>query len=138
MASDPDAVDGSTVRDVDVTIGMRGEARLIVSENDTAVAVGSGDLDVLGTPRLVALCEQATVDAVAGALDDGTTTVGTRIQFDHLRPNFIGDEVVAEAIVEEVDGRRLTFHVSAEDSGGAVGRGKVTRAVVDVERFMSR
>jgi predicted thioesterase len=117
---------------------MRGDARMIVSENDTAAAVGSGDVDVLGTPRLIALCEQATVSALAGSLDDGASTVGIRIQFDHLQPTPVGDEVVAEAVLEAVEGRQLTFQVSAKDSEGLVGEGTVTRAVVDVERFMSR
>jgi predicted thioesterase len=117
---------------------MRGEATMIVSENDTAAALGSGDVEVLGTPRLIALCEQATVNALTGSLDDGASTVGITIQFDHLKPTPVGDEVVAEAVLEEVDGRRLTFNVLAEDSGGPIGAGTVTRAVVDVERFMSR
>lgn len=117
---------------------MDGDARMIVSGSDTATALGSGEVEVLGTPRLIALCEEATVNALTGSLDDGASTVGTRIELDHLRPTPVGAEVVARAVLEEVDGRQLTFHVSAEDSSGLVGAGTITRAVVNVERFMSK
>lgn len=118
--------------------GMRGDAKLVVTDADTARAVGSGKVDVLASPRLVALCEEATVNAIAAALPEGTTTVGMRVQFDHLQPTPVGAEVFAEAVLEKVEGRRLKFTVSATDSGGLVGAGKITRAVVDVERFMAK
>ena len=117
---------------------MRGDAKLVVTESDTARALGSGTVDVLGSPRLVALCEEACCNAVANSLDDGTTTVGMRIQFDHLQPTPIGAEVVAEAVLERIEGRRLKFTVSASDSGGLVAAGKITRVLVDVDRFMSK
>ena len=117
---------------------MRGDAKLVVTTADTARALGSGAVDVLGSPRLLALCEEATVNAIGHALDEGTSTVGVRVQFDHLQPTPVGAEVIAEAVLEKVDGRRLTFTVSAEDSGGLVAAGKITRAVIDVERFMSK
>ncbi|MEM8619991.1 MAG: hotdog domain-containing protein [Actinomycetota bacterium] len=118
--------------------GLRGDAKLVVSEADTARALGSGDVDVLGSPRLVALCEEASCNALAGALEPGMSSVGMRIQFDHLQPTQIGAEVVAEAVLEKIDGRRLKFTVSASDPGGLVAAGKITRVVVDVERFMSK
>jgi predicted thioesterase len=111
---------------------------LVVGDDDTARALGSGDVQVLGTPRLVALLEEATLDAVDGCLDTGATTVGMRVQVDHLQPTPIGAEVLAEAYLDKIEGRRITFTVTASDSGGLVAAGKVTRVVVDRDRFMSK
>lgn len=123
---------------MNVAVGLKGEARLVVGVADTALALGSGDVEVLGTPRLVALFEQATVTALNGMLDDGQSSVGMRVQIDHLQPTPIGAEVVVEAVLDKVEGRRITFTVTATDSGGLVAAGKVTRVTVDVERFMSK
>jgi len=111
---------------------------MTVTEADTARALGSGDVDVLGSPRLIALCEEAAVSAVANSLAAGSTTVGMRIQFDHLQPTAIGVDVTAEAVLERIDGRRLVFTVSAEDPGGLVAAGKIIRVLVDLERFMGK
>lgn len=119
-------------------IGLRGVAELRVAASDTARAVGSGDVDVLATPRVVALCEEATCTALEGHLDAATTTVGTRIELDHLRPTAVGARVEAEARLEEIDGRRLTFAVSAADSVGVVATGRVIRVVVDRIAFVER
>lgn len=121
-----------------VEMGMRGDATLVVSDADTARALGSGDVDVLGTPRLIALCEEATVSALNGSLDDGTSSVGMRIRVDHLQPTPVGQEVTAEATLDKVDGRRLTFTVTVSDKGGLVAAGKITRALVDRDRFMGK
>lgn len=118
--------------------GLRGDAKMTVAQADTARALGSGDVDVLGSPRLIALCEEAAVAAVANSLAPGSTTVGMRIQFDHLQPTAVGVDVTAEAVLERIDGRRLVFTVSAEDPGGLVAAGKIIRVLVDVERFMGK
>jgi predicted thioesterase len=118
--------------------GRSGRAFLVVGEQDTAVALGSGDVDVLATPRLISLCEEATMQAVAGALGPGQTSVGVRVQFDHLAPVRVGSEVKAEAVLEKVEGRRLVFTVTATDAAGLVGAGRVTRVVVDVEGFRAK
>ena len=110
---------------------------MVVEQSDTAIALGSGDVDVLGTPRLVALCEQATVDAVAGAVGSDRTTVGIRVEFDHLAPSHVGDAIVALAHLDAVEGSRLRFSVTASDGRREVGRGVVVRAVVDRQRFGS-
>ncbi|MEZ5296462.1 MAG: hotdog domain-containing protein [Ilumatobacteraceae bacterium] len=123
---------------MNVGVGLKGEARLVVGEADTASALGSGDVNVLGTPRMVALFEQATVDALRGMLEEGQSSVGMRVQIDHLQPTPIGAEVVVVAVLDKVEGRRITFAVTASDSGGLVAAGKVTRVVVDVQKFMSR
>lgn len=123
---------------MNVAVGLKGEARLMVTEADTARALGSGDVNVLGTPRLVALFEEATVDALRGILEEGQSSVGMRVQIDHLQPTPVGAEVVVEAQLDKVEGRRITFTVTATDSGGLVAAGKVTRVMVDVERFMTK
>jgi len=123
---------------MNVAVGLRGEARLVVTPADTAAAVGSGDVAVLATPRLVALFEQATIDAIRGILDEHQTSVGMRVQVDHLQPTPVGSEVVAEAQLEKVEGRRMTFTVTASDAGGLVGAGKVTRVTVEVDKFMGK
>ena len=111
---------------------------MVVSDGDTARAMRSGTVDVLGTPRLIALCEEASVRAIAPALSDGSTTVGMKVALDHLQPSAVGERVVAEAVLAKVEGRRLTFTVSASDGRGLVAVGKVLRVVVDVDRFMSK
>ena len=121
-----------------VATGLRGEAEMVVGDDDTARALGSGTVDVLGTPRLVALCEEASCRAIDPALEEGTTTVGMKVGLDHLQPSPVGERVVAEAVLSKVEGRRLTFSVSASDSRGLVAAGKVQRVIVDVERFMAK
>ncbi|HSJ92181.1 MAG TPA: thioesterase family protein [Ilumatobacter sp.] len=123
---------------MNVAVGLKGEARVTVGEADTARALGSGDVDVLGTPRLVALFEQATVEALDGILDADQTTVGMRVQIDHLQPTPVGAEVTVEASLDKIEGRRMSFTVTASDSGGLVAAGKVTRVVVDRTKFMSK
>lgn len=120
--------------------GLAGEANLVVGVADTADALGSGDTPVLGTPRLVALLEHAAVSALAGELGDGQTTVGTRIDVEHLAPSRVGAVVMATARLVNVDGRTLEFEVAAHDqtAGVLVARGRHRRAVVDRERFLAR
>lgn len=123
---------------MELSPGLRGDAKLTVTPADTARSLGSGEVEVLGTPRVIALCEEATCAAVAGLIDDGCTTVAMRVQLDHVQPTPVGIEVVAEAVLERIEGRRLNFTVSASDRAGLVAVGKVTRIVVDVDRFMGK
>lgn len=118
--------------------GLSGHASVVVTEADTARAVRSGEVPVLATPRLIALCEEASCAAVAGQLGPGQTTVGNGVQFHHLAPTAVGQEVTADATLEKVEGRRLFFTVSANDSGGLVGAGKISRVVVETEPFLER
>ncbi len=118
--------------------GLSARISLEVTEADTALAMRSGDVPVLGTPRLVALCEETACKAVAGTLGEGRTSVGTRVQFDHLAPVRVGSVVTAEATVEKVEGRRLVFTVTASDDAGLVGAGRMTRVIVDVEHFLAK
>lgn len=111
---------------------------MVVTDADTAIAMRSGSVPVLATPRLVALCEEASVQAINGSLPAGVTTVGMRVQVDHLQPTAVGCKVEAEAVLEKVDGRRLVFTVSVSDPRGLVAAGKVTRALVETERFLGK
>ena len=110
-----------------------------VTDDDTALAVGSGSLPVLGTPRLLAWCEAATCAAVEPALPEGATSVGTRVSLEHLAASPVGAEVTVTADPAYADGRLHRFTVSARHADGRlVGNGEVTRVVVDADRFLSR
>ncbi len=102
------------------------------------MAMGSGEVPVLATPRVVALMEEATVASLEGHLEEGVTSVGMRVNVDHLAPTRVGVEVTAEALLEQVDGRRLTFSTSATAGDETVATGSVTRVVVDTDRFLGR
>jgi fluoroacetyl-CoA thioesterase len=123
---------------VPLSPGLHGSAKLVVSDADTAIALKSGEVAVLGTPRLIALVEEAALGAVAESLPLGQTTVGMRVQVDHLAPTNVGSAVAAEATLEKVEGRRLTFTVSVTDHCGLVAAGKVTRVIVETERFLDK
>ena len=114
----------------------------MVGPEDTAEHFRSGDVPVLATPRLLALCEEATCRATDGHLDERQSSVATRVQFDHLAPIAVGSVVLAEATLVRVEGRRLTFTVTAarlgSDGGGLVGAGRVTRVVVDRATFLAK
>ncbi len=109
----------------------------IVSEADTAMAFGSGDLPVLGTPVVLAWCEEATCAALE--LTPDQTSVGTRVDLEHLAASPVGTEVTATATVIHTDGRLVRFQVAALDAAGTLlASGEIRRVVVDRERFMSR
>ena len=111
-----------------------------VTDEDTAAALGSGSLPVLGTPRLLAWCEAATCAAIEASLPAGATSVGTRIQLEHLAASPVGAELEVTASTAYVDGRLHRFTVAARHvaDGKVVASGEVTRVVVDAGRFMSR
>jgi fluoroacetyl-CoA thioesterase len=118
--------------------GLHATVELVVADADTALAMGTGSVPVLATPRLIALCEQASVQAVTDAMAPGQTSVGTKIHIDHLAATAVGHTVRAKASVSEVNGRRVIFTVSVNDERGLVAVGRVTRVLVDVERFLER
>ncbi len=117
--------------------------RFTVTDADTALAVGSGSLPVLGTPRLLAWCEAATCEAIESDLVDGETSVGTRVDLEHLAASAVGQEVEVTARSVYGDGRLRRFAVSARkvvdgSPSKLVGSGEITRVIVDTERFLSR
>jgi predicted thioesterase len=118
--------------------GLTGRATLLVVPSDTAEAIGSGDVPVLATPAVVALAERASIEAITGHLEAGTTTVGYEVRLTHLAPTPVGAQVDADATLEGVDGRRLVFRVSVSDARGLVAVGRVTRVVVQRDRFLER
>jgi predicted thioesterase len=118
--------------------GLTASVELTVSEADTARALRSGDVPMLGTPRIVALVEEASVLAVDKLLEAKATTVGMRVQLDHLQPVRVGGTVRADATLDRVEGRRLTFNVTVSNDQGLVAAGKVTRVVVNRARFLEK
>ncbi len=110
-----------------------------VSDQDTAAAVGSGSLPVLGTPVLLAWCEAATCAAVEDLLGEGETSVGTRVSLEHLAASRVGASITVRASLAHRDGRLVRFTVAAYDGRGTlVGSGEVTRVIVDAQRFVGR
>ena len=124
----------------EISTGQQATVTHTVGDADTAVAVGSGDLPVLGTPRLLAWAEEATCAALAAYLPHERTSVGTRVQLDHVGASPVGAEVRVTATVVHSDGRLVRFEVVAEHVADekVVGHGEVTRVVVDRNRFLAR
>ena len=114
------------------------ESRYVIGDDDTALVVGSGELPVLATPRLIAWMENAAMRAAASMLDDNETTVGGKIDVSHLRPSAVGTEVIVTATLDSAEGRKLNFSVVAKDSDGVIAEGRHVRFVVDRERFMAK
>jgi fluoroacetyl-CoA thioesterase len=145
---------------MDIAAGQRASVSAVVADADTAISAGSGDVPVLATPRLLALAEAAAVAAIAPHLAPGMTSVGTSASLEHRRASLVGAEVVVEAELTEVDGRRLMFSFIARESayrpggdgegarstagaGGdgedlVVGAGTVERVLVDRAAFLAR
>ncbi|MCW6006913.1 thioesterase [Micromonospora sp. CPCC 205371] len=118
--------------------GLTARVELTVTDADTAQAVGSGDVPVLGTPRVLALAEAATVAATATRMAPGMTTVGVRVELDHKAPTPVGRTVAALAKLAKVDGRRLLFEVVVIDGKTTVAEGRVERVLVDRHTFVER
>ena len=116
--------------------GLEATVSLTVSDADTAVSHRSGDVPVLATPRLIALCEEATVAAIADHLDTGQTSVGTSIGFEHLEASPVGARVTAHALLVEIDRRALTFAVTTHQGDQEIGWGRVVLAILDRKRFL--
>jgi fluoroacetyl-CoA thioesterase len=117
--------------------GLRAAFDHTVADQDTAVALGSGDVPVLATPWVLALAERATVAAVAGAIGPGATTVGARVELEHLAASMVGATVRVSAELERVDGRVLEFAVEVRDGARLAARGHVTRVLVDRDAFLA-
>ena len=118
--------------------GLSAEVELEVTDADTAIALKSGSVPVLATPRVLALCEEATVNALEMELDPDTTSVAMQVQLDHLAPTGVGHKVTAQATVEKISGRRIIFTVCVNDERGLVAVGRVTRVIVEIDRFLEK
>ncbi|MBO4143769.1 thioesterase [Micromonospora tulbaghiae] len=120
------------------TPGLTARVELTVTDADTAQAVGSGDVPVLGTPRVLALAEAATVAATGTRMPSGSTTVGVRVELEHRAATPVGRTVTAHAELVKVDGKRLVFDVTVTDGPTVAAQGRVERALVDRQRFVER
>lgn len=118
--------------------GLTHTSRITVTDANTAATLGSGDMDVLATPAMVALMENAAMLCVAGQLPEGSTTVGSRMDTTHVKPSPLGATVEATAELTEIDGRKLTFHVSAREGDKLIGEGTHVRYIVDRARFLAK
>ncbi len=121
-----------------LTEGIKYTATTVVTDEKCAHHVGSGALPVFATPSLVALMENAAMQAVAPSLPEGSTTVGGAINILHTRPSAMGQEVSATATLTAIEGRKLTFSVAACDKNGTIGEGTHVRFIVDARRFMEK
>lgn len=124
--------------ELDHVVGYQGHAEMVVGPEDTAVARGSGALPTLATPSLVALAEQAAINAVASVLPLGMTTVGTDIHLRHLTATPVGHNIKAEAVVTQVAGRKVQFKIQAFDEREKIAEGTHERFIIEAERFMAR
>ena len=118
--------------------GLTYTSRLTVGNENTAIALGSGDMPVLATPAMMALMENAAMLAVASELEDGDTTVGGHIESSHLRPTPVGAEVSATATLEKIDGRKLYFKIIAHQGDVLIGEGTHLRFIVSREKFLAK
>ena len=123
---------------MEITVGMKGVTSTTVEREDTACEVGSGSLLVYATPCMVALMEGAACEAIAEALSENKTSVGTELHISHLSATPVGLEVRAEAEVTEVDGNTITFNVVAYDEKGKIGEGTHKRYIVASQRFLDK
>lgn len=121
-----------------MNIGLTYTSTTTVNQNNTANALGSGDMDVFATPAMVALMENAAMNAVAPHLEAGQTTVGTEISTSHIKASALGATITATAVLTAVEGRKLTFEVIAYEGENIIGKGSHTRFIVDRERFLAK
>ncbi|MBP1743382.1 MAG: dihydrolipoamide acyltransferase [Firmicutes bacterium] len=118
--------------------GMNSTTETVVTENDTASKYGSGLLDVLSTPHMVALMENTSKNVVEGSLPDGFSTVGIEVSIKHLKATPVGMKVRCEAVLEKIDGKKLIFKVDAWDEKGKIGEGTHTRFIINMVAFMAK
>lgn len=118
--------------------GLTHTSKVTVAPANCASAVGSGGLDVFATPSMVALMENAAMNAVAPFLPEGSTTVGVEINTTHIKPSALGAVIEATATLTAIEGRKLLFNVEARDAIGTIGKGTHVRFIVDIERFMAK
>lgn len=121
-----------------LTVGLKYTSEVVVDAGNCASAVGSGGLEVFATPSMVALMENAAMNAVASFLPEGSTTVGAEINTTHIKPSAPGVTIKAVATLVAIEGRKLVYKVAAYDGADCIGEGTHVRFIVDVERFMAK
>lgn len=123
---------------MEITLGMKGEASTLVEREDTAAEVGSGSLLVYATPCMVALMEGAACEAIEPAISEEQGSVGIALEISHLSATPVGMEVRAEAEVIAIDGKIITFSVTAYDEAGKIGEGTHKRCIISSQRFLDK
>ena len=121
-----------------IEVGMKGEVTTLAEREDTALEVGSGSLLVYAPPCMVALMEGAACEAIAEAMSENQSTVGTALNIEHISATPVGLDVRAEAEVTAVEGKVITFSVKAFDEAGEIGHGTHKRVIVNSQKFLDR
>ena len=121
-----------------LTVGIKGKEEIVVTDANSAKTMGSGTLDVFATPAMIALMENAACNAIADALEDGQSSVGTKLDVSHDAATPVGMHVTAKAELVEVDRRRLVFRVTASDDAGPIGQGTHERFLIMAEKFLAK
>ncbi len=123
---------------MELKVGIKGEAKAIVSEDNTAIAFGSGSVRVFATPAMIGLMEKTSLSSVDPFLEPGFATVGTKVNIKHLAATPIGMNVVVNSHLVEVDGKRLVFEVEARDDVDLIGTGTHERFIVKLDSFFKK
>ena len=118
--------------------GIEGQASVVVTPDNTAIKAGSGSVPVFATPMLVALMENAAMQALNGKLAEGQSSVGTKVEINHTAPTPLGMTVTANAKLQNIDGKKILFEVTAVDDKGQIAYGKHERVIIDVASFMAK
>lgn len=119
-------------------VGLKNSVEAVVTEEDTALKVGSGSLKVLATPKMIALMEKSAADLVEKILPEEFTSVGISLNVRHVAPTPVGMKIFAECVIKEIDERKIIFEVFAKDERGEIGRGTHERFIVDRKKFQSK
>lgn len=123
---------------MELKVGIKGTAEMVVTEDKTAAAVGSGTVRVFATPWMCAMMELAACNALAPYYEEGQSSVGTKLAISHDAATPVGMKVTAEAELIEIDRRRLVFNISASDETGPIGKGTHERFLIDMEKFLAK
>ena len=119
-------------------LGIKGKQELLVTDKDTAKAVGSGGLNVFATPAMIALAEKTALQSILAYLSEGESTVGTKLDIAHIAATPVGMKVSCETELIEIDRRKLVFSVNVYDEVEKIGEGTHERFIVNDEKFMTK
>ena len=124
---------------ISIKIGSEYTSRITVDKNKTALYIGSGDIEVLSTPSMIALMENAAMNSVASQLPENCTTVGGYIETNHIKPSKVGEKIFATAVLINVENKKLTFNIKAfQETGELIGEGTHIRYIINKDTFISK
>ncbi|MCG8697254.1 MAG: thioesterase family protein [Bacteroidales bacterium] len=124
---------------MEIPVGLKNQKKIIVENKDSAKSLGSGGLDVFGTPAMIALMENTALHMIRPYLPEGSDSVGIMINTKHLKASPIGAEITCEATVTAVDGKKVSYTITCHDeTGEKIGESEHDRFIVDIERFISK